>query len=132
MFTKEFVRIVVGKKVWKNNAFRLNLSEYCVVSSKAFCLLVVENNYAQWSDMVGSGDHGDKHNSTSGPLYTNAGKSTKEIRLQSCFRVGQQRDIKDLMLSTIWLTRPRTDKTGCWKTLESGCCTAQNHDFHRF
>jgi hypothetical protein len=40
--------------------------------------LVVENNYARWSDMVGSGDHGDKHNSASAPLYTNAGKSKKK------------------------------------------------------
>jgi hypothetical protein len=78
MFTKEFVRIVVGKKIWKNNAFRLNLSEYCAASSEAFCLLVVENNYARWSDMVGSGDHGDKHNSASAPLYTNAGKSNRK------------------------------------------------------
>jgi hypothetical protein len=78
MFTKEFVRIVVGKKVWKNNAFCLNLSEYCAASSKAFCLLVAENNYAQWSDMVGLGDHGDKHNSASAPLYTNAGKSNQK------------------------------------------------------
>jgi hypothetical protein len=78
IFTKEFVRIAVGKKVWKNNAFLLNLSEYCAASSKAFCLLVVENKYAQWSDMVGSGDHGDKHNSASAPLYTNAGKSNQK------------------------------------------------------
>jgi hypothetical protein len=78
MFTKEFVRILVGKKIWKNNAFRLNLSEYCAASSKAFCLLVVEKNYARRSDMVGSGDHGDKHNSASAPLYTNAGKSNQK------------------------------------------------------
>jgi hypothetical protein len=78
MFTKEFVRIVVGKKVWKNNAFCLNLSEYCAASSEAFCLLVVEDSYAQWSDMVGSGDHGDKHNSASAPFYTNAGKSNQK------------------------------------------------------
>jgi hypothetical protein len=39
---------------------------------------VVENNYAPWSDMVGSGDHGDKHNSASAPLYTNAGKSNNK------------------------------------------------------
>jgi hypothetical protein len=68
----------VGKKIWKNNAFRLSLSEYCAAISKAFCLLVVENNYAQWSDMVGSGDHGDKHNSASAPSYTNAGKSNQK------------------------------------------------------
>jgi hypothetical protein len=78
MFTKEFVRIVVGKKIWKNNTFRLNLSEYCAASSKAFCLLVVENNYARWSDMVGSEDDGDKHNSASAPLYPNAGKSNQK------------------------------------------------------
>jgi hypothetical protein len=80
MFTKEFVRIAVGKKVWKNNAFCLNLSEYCAASSQAFCLLVVENNSAQWSDMVDSGDHGDKHNSASAPLYTGQmqGKATKK------------------------------------------------------
>jgi hypothetical protein len=75
VFTKEFV---VGKKIWKNNAFRLNLSEYCAASSKSFCLLVVENNSARWSDMVGSGDHGDKHISASAPLYTNAGKSNQK------------------------------------------------------
>jgi hypothetical protein len=28
--------------------------------------------------MVGSGDHGDKHNSASAPLYTNAGKSNRK------------------------------------------------------
>jgi hypothetical protein len=78
MLTKEFVRRVVGKKIWKNNAFRLNLSEYCAASSEAFCLLVVENNYAQWSDMMGSGDHGDRHNSACAPLYTNAGKSNRK------------------------------------------------------
>jgi hypothetical protein len=26
MFTKEFVRIVVGKKVWKSNSFCLNIA----------------------------------------------------------------------------------------------------------
>jgi hypothetical protein len=85
---RKFVRIVVGKKVWRNNAFRLNLSEYCAASSKAFCLLVVENNYARWSDMVGSGEHGDKHNSASAPLYTNAGKSNQKMGLESPFRLG--------------------------------------------
>jgi hypothetical protein len=78
MFTKEFVRIVVGKKVWKNSAYRLNLSEYCAASSEAFSLLVVENNYQRWTDMVNSGDLGDKHNSASAPLYTNAGKSNRK------------------------------------------------------
>jgi hypothetical protein len=107
MFTKEFVRIVVGKKVWKNNAFCLNLSEYCAASSKAFCLLVVENNYARWSDMVGSGDHGDKRNSASAPLYTNAGKSNQKMGLQSPFRVGQRRDIKDLMKMIVTMRRRR-------------------------
>jgi hypothetical protein len=38
----------------------------------------VENNYAQWSDMVESGDHGDKINSASPPLYTNAGKTSRK------------------------------------------------------
>jgi hypothetical protein len=78
MFIKEFVRIVLGKKVWKNNSYCSNLSEYCLASGKAFCLLVVENNYEQWTDMVGSGDQGNKNNSAPAPVYTNAGKSNRK------------------------------------------------------
>jgi hypothetical protein len=59
MFIKEFVRIVLGKKVWKNNSYCSNLSEYCTEGGEAFCLLVVENAYEQSADMVRSGDQGD-------------------------------------------------------------------------
>jgi hypothetical protein len=78
MFFKEFVRIFLGKKVWKNNSYCSNLSEYCTASGKAFCLLVVENNYERWTDMVRSRDQGDKHSSATAPLYTNAGKSSQK------------------------------------------------------
>jgi hypothetical protein len=97
------VRIVVGKKVWKSNAFCLNLSEYCAASGKAFCLLVVENNYARWSDMVQSGEYGDKNNKASPPLYTNAGKSNrKNGAARPFFQAGQRRGIRDLMFCTVW------------------------------
>jgi hypothetical protein len=78
MFIKEFVRIVLGKKVWKHNSYSSNLSEYCMASGEAFCLLVVENNYEWWTDMVRSGDQGDKYNSAPVPLYTNAWKSNQK------------------------------------------------------
>lgn len=77
MFIKEFVRIVVGKNKWKNNAFRYALSSYCSASSEAFCLLTMENNYARWCGMVMEEDYGDKSHSAPPPLYTNAGKSNR-------------------------------------------------------
>jgi hypothetical protein len=76
-FAQEFVRIVVGKKVWKSHAFRSDLSEFCSMSGEAFCLLTVENNYDRWSGMVESGDYADKNSTAPPPLYTNAGKSSR-------------------------------------------------------
>jgi hypothetical protein len=85
MFIKEFVRIVLGKKVWKNTSYPSNLSEYCMASSEAFCLLVVENNYEWWTDMVRSGDQGNKHISAPAPLFTNAGTSKSELLWEPLF-----------------------------------------------
>jgi hypothetical protein len=35
-FAQEFIRIVIGKKIWKSHAFRSKLSEFCAVSGEAF------------------------------------------------------------------------------------------------
>jgi hypothetical protein len=79
MFVQEFVRIVVGKKRWTHQCFRLNLSEYCSASGEAFVLLTLENNYMRWSDMAETGDYGDKNHTAPPPLYTNAGKSNRKL-----------------------------------------------------
>jgi hypothetical protein len=77
MFTKEFLRIVVGKRTWKHNSFRTVLSSYCSASSEAFCLLTMENNYARWCSMIETEDYGDRGSTAPPPLYTNAGKSNR-------------------------------------------------------
>jgi hypothetical protein len=77
-FATEFVRVVVGKKIWKSHGFRSNLSGFCSASGEAFCLLVVENNYERWCSMVESGDYADKNSTAPPPLYTNAGKSNRQ------------------------------------------------------
>jgi hypothetical protein len=80
MFAKEFVRIVVGKKKWRHQAFQYNLSEFCSASGEAFCLLILENNYMRWCGMVEANDYGDKNHTAPSPLYTNAGKSNRRKR----------------------------------------------------
>jgi hypothetical protein len=85
-FAQDFIRIVVGKKIWKSHAFRSKLSEFCVVSGEAFCLLVVENNYERWTSMCESGDYADKTNTAPKPLYTNGGKSSREKRTAKAFQ----------------------------------------------
>jgi hypothetical protein len=103
-----------GKEVWKSNALHLNLSKYCAASGKAFCLLVVENNYAQWSDMVESGDHGDKINSASLPLSTNAGKSNRKNGAARPFQgwtaEGYQKF--DILYNMVRANRARETRTG--------------------
>ena len=79
VFAKEFIRIMVGKKKWKHQSFRVNLSEFCSASDEAFCLLTLENNYMRWCGMVESGDYGDKGHTAPPPLYTNAGKSNRKV-----------------------------------------------------
>lgn len=85
-FAQEFIRIVVGKKTWKSHAFRSKLSEFCAVSGEAFCLLVVENNYERWTSMCESGDYADKKSKAPKPLYTNAGKSSRENGTAKAFQ----------------------------------------------
>jgi hypothetical protein len=85
-FAQEFIRIVVGKKIWKSHAFRYKLSEFCAVSGEAFCLLIVENNYEQWAGMVETGDFADKKNTAPKPLYTNSGKSSRENGTAKAFQ----------------------------------------------
>jgi hypothetical protein len=85
-FAQEFICIVVGKKIWKSHAFRSKLSEFCAVSGEAFCLLIVKNNYERWAGMVESGDFADKNNTAPKPLYTNAGKSSRETGTAKAFQ----------------------------------------------
>jgi hypothetical protein len=79
-------RIDVGKKIWKSHAFQSKLSEFCAVSGEAFCLLIVENNYERWAGMVKSGDFADKKNTAPKPLYTNAGKISRETGTAKAFQ----------------------------------------------
>jgi hypothetical protein len=86
MIAKEFVRIIVGKAKWKHQCFRDNLSKFCSASGEAFCLLTLENNYARWCGMVESGDFGDKNHTAPPPLYTNAGKTNRNIGMAKPFQ----------------------------------------------
>lgn len=86
MIAKEFVRIIVGKSKWKHQCFRDNLSKFCSASGEAFCLLTLENNYARWCGMVESGDFGDKDHTAPPPLYTNAGKTNRNIGMAKPFQ----------------------------------------------
>lgn len=86
MIAKEFVRIIVGKSKWKHQCFRDNLSKFCSASGEAFCLLTLENNFARWCGMVDSGNYGDKDHTAPPPLYTNAGKTNRNIGMAKPFQ----------------------------------------------
>lgn len=86
MIAQEFIRIIVGKTKWKHQCFRDNISTFCSASGEAFCLLTLENNYARWCSMVDSGDYGDKEHTAPPPLYTNAGKTNRNIGMAKPFQ----------------------------------------------
>jgi hypothetical protein len=75
LFTRCFLRKIVGEKEWSNNCYRSLLSEYCTASDEAFGLLTIENNYDRWTYMQGSGDYGDETKMAPQALYTNSGNA---------------------------------------------------------
>lgn len=81
IYTRNFVKRIVGDTVWSGNKFNALLSTYCTASDEAFGLLTIENNYARWTSMQGTGDLADVTGNAPTPLYTNAGKKNKsEVR----------------------------------------------------
>jgi hypothetical protein len=75
LFTRKFVRRIVGENVWGNNCYQKLLSEYCTASDEAFGLLTLENNYDRWTSMQGTGDYANASKMAPGALYTNSGNS---------------------------------------------------------
>lgn len=76
LFTREFIRRIVGEKEWLGNNYRALLSEYCTASDEAYGLLCIENNYDRWTYMQESKDYKDKSGNAPPALYTNSGNST--------------------------------------------------------
>ena len=75
LFTRRFVKRIVGKNVWGNNCYQKLLSEYCTASDEAFGLLTLENQFDRWTDMYISGDNGNLTKKAPDALYTNSGNS---------------------------------------------------------
>ena len=89
LFVKEFVRKVVGEKTWKSNCYRILLSEYCSISSEAFCLLTLENNYDRWISKVKNPDNDAPETRYIPPWRL----PVVEEDPQDAFRVGHKKDM---------------------------------------
>ena len=51
-FIEYFIAPVVGKVFYKENRCERLISDYISVSDEAFAILIFENNYETWCDMV--------------------------------------------------------------------------------
>ena len=72
-FIEYFIAPVVGKIFYKENRCDRLISDYISVSDEAFAILIFENNYETWCDMV------KRNNTKLSPVirkYTNGGSSS--------------------------------------------------------
>ena len=72
-FIEYFIAPVVGKFFHKENRCERLISDYISVSDEAFAILIFENNYETWCDMV---QRKDTKSSNVFCKYTNGGSSS--------------------------------------------------------